>query len=113
MTAEQLGLFITPPEQYHAAVEAWWSARQWRDRYRCPLCGRLERSRFSYQLNHDFAPAGWLLVKGHQREWCSSRHLATSQALWALRQDDPWMWEAAAMSLRKMAAALRGWERIP
>lgn len=117
--ADQGTLFETPAEanrrELDWLVDRWWAAHQIADgRYRCPLCGRLERTRFMFGLNHD-QPPGSLFVARSARpgRFCTSRHLSTRQALWALRQDTDrmWMWAAASMDLRKMAAALQGARR--
>jgi hypothetical protein len=114
VTAEQGALFATPAEEHAREwaelVEAWWTAHEWAGRYRCPVCGRLERTRFAFGLNHDQQPGSLLTARSARPgRFCTSRHLSTRQALWGLRQDDPWIWQAASMDLRKMAAALRGY----
>lgn len=115
MTAEQGTLFETPAEanrrEWSELVETWWAAHQIPDgRYRCPLCGRLARTRFEFGLNHDLQPGSVTVARtARPGRWCVTRHLSTRQALWGLKQDDPWIWQAAAMDLRKMAAALRKW----
>lgn len=109
MTADQATLFEVRNE-YADLVEAWWEAHLWADRYRCPICGALERSRTGFILNHDSPPGSIPLARtARPGRWCSRRHMSTRQAVWGLRQDDPWIWQAASMDLRKMAAALRGY----
>jgi hypothetical protein len=114
---DQPTLFDTPAEQaaneWAELVEAWWAAHLWFGHYRCPLCGRLERTRFMFALNHDQQPGSLRLAqRARPGRFCTSLHLTIRQALWGLKQDDPGLWQAASMQLRKMGAAHQGYRRI-
>jgi len=113
---EQGTLFETPAEanqrEWAELVEAWWASHEWHGRYRCPLCGRPERTRFAFTLNHAQPPGSVTLARtAKPGQWCVSLHLTRIAALRGLRTGDRALWRHASMTLREMAAARIGARR--